>query len=495
MSAKDERTTMLETIEKVLGAIGWTRRDDIHLPEEVGWVPERIFARADGKKLALEVEEEVNIPRFIVRRIQRHRRLLNDTTVLIAAIRNTPLDIPTARTGIENGISIYADFRNPVLVLDSSLPERIASIPAETVKKALVRFHSKKRIPEVLINELKELRNVVYAADLRQFAHDYESVRFNDGEGELVFVHDFLITHFANRLKADALFEGLNAMSLLEEASEVIHGKRPHFLHSFQTFLVGAIIIDRNYDLFTKLYSAAYNVEDAVKIDHPWFFASIFHDVASPFENIERMRPVSELREPRPRGLSSIYSPHLLGCLFELQKSSTIDPEWEPEPGSPGGILFEILSKYRLNEHGVMGALNLISSSQQMNRKTLATGIYPAALAISIHSSPLWSELVEHGLFPISVEKFPLVFLLLLCDNIEEWGRERQFLESAEKDPNALIYNLTFNEYVANFTLWVDEPARAVVIKNRYDWVMKRLFETAVLKFDCVFVESQGNLT
>ncbi len=328
---------------------------------------------------------------------------------------------------------------------------------------------------------------------MRQFAHDYESIRFSDDEDEHRFVHEFIVTRFGNRLKAITLFEGLNTMSLLEEISEVVGGKRPHFLHSFQTFLLGAIIIDKNYDFFTKLYSAAFGTEDTVKMDYPWFFASIFHGVAVPFENIENMRPVSELREPRSRGISSIYSPHLLGCLFELLRSGTVDPEWEPEPTFEAGKLCEILSRHRLNEHGVMGALNLISSSQQMDRSKLATDIYPAALAISLHNSPLWSELLERELFPVSAKKFPLVFLLLLCDNIEEWGREMRFIEGKEKGPNALIYDLSFSPHLAKFNLWVDELARAVVIRNRYDWITQRLFQIEDLQLECMFSISEGS--
>jgi hypothetical protein len=493
MPVADERTAMLEAIEKILSRDGWTRRDDIHLPEEVGWSPDRMFIQEDGRKLAIEVEEEVNIPRFIVRRIQTHRELLRDTRVLIASVRNTLLGVSTARTGIENNISIYADVRNPMLVLDSSLPTRISPVSTESVKSAHERFLANKRIPSVLIKHLSDLRHIAYAADLRQFAHDYESVTFDNNEDEHRFVHEFITSRFGDRLKTSALFEGLNTMGLLEEVSEVVQGNRPHFLHSFQTFLLGSVIIDNNYDLFTELYSAMFDTEGTVYMDYPWFFASIFHDVAFPFENIENMKPVSELRETRPRGLSSIYSPHLLGCLFELQRSSTISSEWEPGPNSAAGALCEVLSRYRLNDHGVMGALNLISSSQQMDRRTLATDIYPAALAISLHNSPLWFELLGRGLFPVSAKRFPLVFLLLLCDNIEEWGREMRFLEVEGKSPNALIYDLTFDSHIANFNLWVDEPARAMIIRNRYDWITKRLFVIEDLQLECVFSSSTGS--
>ncbi len=156
MAIEDERAAMLEALEKILSTNGWSRRDDVRLPEEVGWTPDRIFIHRDGTTLAVELEEEVNIPRFIIRRLQSHKELMGNTKVLIAALRNTPLDISTARAGVQNDISIYADVRNPTLVLDSSLPTRIASLSAESVKTAHDRFLAHKRIPLVIIQQLTE---------------------------------------------------------------------------------------------------------------------------------------------------------------------------------------------------------------------------------------------------------------------------------------------------------------------------------------------------
>lgn len=490
MSTLDPRSAIVTALEKVLSEDGYMRSQNAPLPEQVGWNPSCIFLHSDGRKIALEVEEDVNIPTFLVRRIRSSRQHLENTRIMVAAIRNTPLKLSTARIGIENDISIYADPTNPILVLDPSLLAEMTTVPEGTVRTANERFSSNKRIPRVLTQELENLRHLVYAGDLRQFAHDYESVSFSNSEEEHQHVHEFIKERFGNRLKAGTLFEGLNTMSLLEEVSEVVLGKRPHFLHSFQTFLLGAIIIDKNYQLFQELYASGFESGDEIRIDFPWFFASLFHDTASPIEGIETIRLYAGLHEARSRGITSVYSPHLLGCVFESIKAEEMSPEWEPLPTSVPGKLCELLSRHRLDEHGVMGAINLISSSQQMNGRTLVTNIYPAALAIAIHNSLLWPELLDEQLFPVSAKKFPLIFLLLLCDNIEEWGREMQFIEGRERKPNAFINELTFNQNVTKANLWVDEPARAMIIRNRYDWITQRLFDAGDLQTTCTFSTS-----
>ena len=486
MTSAVERTAIVVALEKILSNDGWIPDNSAQLPQEFGWTPDRILARADGKKLAIEVEEEVNIPRFLVRKIQSHRQLLNNIRIIIAAVRNTPLDMDTAKVGIENGISVYADFAEPILILDSSFPDEITPA-SEDIKTAHERFIANKRIPRIMTQELEGLSHLVYARDLIQFAHDYESCTFSNREAEHQFVSDFIISRFGNRFRTSSLFEGLNSMGLLEEVAEVLLGKRPHFLHSVQTFLLGAIIIDKNYDLFQDLYSSGYEADDSIEIDIPWFFASLFHDIAFLWENVERLSPVGEHREPRSRGLSSVYSPHLLGCLFEQMKVGPVDPEWEPEATSAPGELCELLSRHRLNDHGVMGALQLISPGTQINRRILATGIYPAALAISLHNSPLWPELLEARLFPVSAKRFPLIFLLSLCDNITEWGREKRIGTTMVGGPNALVSSLSFSPFIVNIDLWVDEPARGMIVKNRFGWITKRLFDMEDLQVKCTF--------
>lgn len=492
MPQNDDRTKMVTAVEKALGTEGWTPTNEVHLPEQVGWAPERIFTRPDRKKLALEVEEEVNIPRFLVRIVQSNLESLADTKIIVAAIRNTPLDFVTAKIGLENNISIFSDVRRPTQILDSSFQQRINRIPQNLISEARARFSRKKRIPQVLVSELASVTRLEYARDLRQFAHDYESLTFSNWESEHQFVSDFITDRFGARLGANGLFDGLNSMSLLEEVSEVMLGKRPHFLHSFQTFLLGAVVIDKHYDLFQELYSSAFDTDEDIDIDMPWFFVSLLHDMASPLERMEDLSPVCGLRESRSRGVSSTYSPHLLGCLFDRLKNDTLELDWEPEPTFHPGKLYELLAKHRLSDHGVMGALYLIQSAQRMSRRTLATSIYPAALAISVHNSPLWPELLSTELFPVPAKKFPLAFLLFLCDNIEEWGREKQFSETAETTPHVLMNELHFDPHIVNASLWVDEAARAIIIENRCDWITKHLFNLEDLQISCAFLMSEA---
>lgn len=494
MSIPDDIVLLIENLGRILHTQGYEPVDTSKLPEEIGWNPDRIFQNSSEQQIALEIEEEVNIPTFLIRIIEKYENLLKNTKIVVAAIRNKPLKISTVRLGLKYNISIYAGVSNPSLILDSSLPDRMTQVSADSIKVAWERFKANKRIPLELTNELRNLSHIIYASDLRQFAHDYENLKFNNWEAEHQFVHDFLTNRFGHLFAENMLLEGLNAVSLLEEISEVQLGKRPYFLHTFQTFLLGAIIIDRNYQLFQDMYTSKFEGDTGVSFDIPWFFTALFHDVAAPIERIDQVSPVGGLREPQPRGISSLYAPHLLSCLFDFVRKNEIEPEWQPQPGSSPGSLYPLLARNRVNEHGVMGALFLINSSQYMNNRTATTIMYPAALAISIHNSTLWPALVDTGCFPVSIRKFPLVFLLLLCDSVEEWGRESQYSEVNDLKPKALVTDIGFSGKLVDIQLWVDDASRAGVIQNRFDWVTKRICNLDDMQIGCTFSRSQAEV-
>jgi len=314
---------------KIFESEGWVLRDE-RLEGDIRWVPDSIFAREDGKRLALEIEEEINVPSFLPMIIEEHKDLLSNTKIVICSTRNTPLDPDTARMCTECGISMYAGTTQPFLIVDP-FSWVLDTSPPDSMESEIERIRNWRRIPSILISELRNLRNVAYAPDLRDFARRYETFQFGGWEHEHRFVHEFLMDRLGRRLGASRLFEGLNVMSQLEAISEVILGKREHFLHSFQTFLLGAVIIDHNYDFLKRTYANNFSSDSDISIDLPWIFASLFHDFAYTFMDIESLGPVGEVIEVRPRGISSLYSPHLLGCLFQILRDGVMDPEWIPD--------------------------------------------------------------------------------------------------------------------------------------------------------------------
>ena len=117
-----------------------------------------------------------------------------------------------------------------------------------------------------------------------------------------------------------------------------------------------------------------------------------------------------------------------------------------------------------------------------MSCRALATVIWPASLAIAVHSSSIWPNLVEQAVFPVRSKRFPLILLLQLCDNLEEWGRE-----SYEKKTTASLLSLDSKKDSTTCNIWVDKPARAIVMNNRNQWITQELFKLENFEFECVY--------
>ena len=61
-------------------------------------------------------------------------------------------------------------------------------------------------------------------------------------------------------------------------ASRGVKAYRDHFIHSFQDFLTGIMIIDRYYDHYVRLYSNELNEAIGTSLECAWLLTAIFHD-------------------------------------------------------------------------------------------------------------------------------------------------------------------------------------------------------------------------
>ena len=315
---------VISEFEKRQKAQGWIRADGKPCGLSIEWNPDGIFLHSDGRIMLAEIEEEVNIPHFLVRIVEDYRPSLQNVKIAVIAKGNALLSWETATIAMKTGILIYAGIEDQKLILDPEFPEELRRADDATLQRIHERSSKTKRIPEAITQQLDGLQNVEYSKDLRQFGHDYERVSFANRDAEHKFVHDFLITRLAKKYASGEFLYGLNAMSLLEEVSQVLLAKREHFLHSFQTFLLGAIVIDKNYDLFNGWYSERFQRTGDIVIDLPWFFTSLFHDIG-----------ITPMFQRLDRGITSAYGPSLLGSLFDAIKSDTISENWDPAAKGP----------------------------------------------------------------------------------------------------------------------------------------------------------------
>jgi hypothetical protein len=150
-----------------------------------------------------------------------------------------------------------------------------------------------------------------------------------------------------------------------------------------------------------------------------WYFAALFHDVGSCLPKYREFRKVGD-------GLVASF-----GC-----KLGELSSDWIPKDiGTEADSLFrdmdtEIVRHYRplwvnclRNEkpdHGVVGAIHL---RRKIRCKEEMGNAFEAARAICSHN--LIGEVKDGGSGLISWERDPLSCLLVLCDQIQTWDRER----------------------------------------------------------------------
>jgi hypothetical protein len=489
MSLAERRRQLIDNLTTKLTQEGWSECDLASLPEAVRnaleWSPDKQFSKPQGEVILLEVEDELDIPSWLTRTLKTNLNALQNVRILVASARDAPVDFENVKTATENSIYFYVGHRRPLTVHDPSEPY-VSKAPKTMMDTAKQRFRMHKRIPSALTESLNNVENLAYYKELRIFAETYENQTFDSWDEEHDFVHKFLIDHLANKLRTSQLLEQLNVLSLLDEISDVVAGKRPHFLHSFQTFLLGSAIVDSNYELFNRIYNNCFNPQIDTRIDLPWLLTSLLHDVACPFENLDKLGQVGRMLEFSLKGFYPIYVPHFLGSWYNQMCLGPMDPEWEPQIGVTGDPLCKVLSQNKY-DHGIMGAISLMASAEGADKNTLNTTVLPAAFSIAIHNSKIWPIITENCGFPISSTSFPLTFLLLACDNLEEWGRERLKDRCEGNDPKALIIGKNFTQPIGNFDIWLDEIAAATMLRNRFDWINSKLFRLEGLRIGCSY--------
>jgi len=208
---------------------------------------------------------------------------------------------------------------------------------------------------------------------------------------------------------------------------------RDHFIHSFNVFVLGYYVINRLKEIVPglDLTSNDYNLS--------WMLASTFHDVAYPIQEMESW--LNELFE-RFLGVNPYFHYSIMQVIPMVYTDfMRMISRWHKFPiqGPLGGedllkldwtFYNEIASKLVEKDHGVIGALMLthllaVKEGFATDRKwDFLYNHLPACHAISLHHLPS---------IPVEFLKHPLAFVLVLCDELQDWGRP-----SSRKTPDLI---------------------------------------------------------
>jgi hypothetical protein len=258
----------------------------------------------------------------------------------------------------------------------------------------------------------------------------------------------------------------------LELHPELGERYRDHFLHMFNIFVFGSRILskivqaDNNGKLMKQLLKVteepkelgdlfdkgAYTAQE--RLYFLWILISTFHDVGIPIEHLPKLKAginsflnhfglrLSEFRAEREVTIDCRLNFYLnlmarmYGDGIKLQKNVYAKTA-NPHPY----VHKALLDGYNKNDHGIISAICLFKSIEEtfyrgqkekerpdLDMKQIDLyeslvfehDITRAALAIAFHDlKPTFCP----KLFPISFKKFPLSYLLIFCDELQEYFR------------------------------------------------------------------------
>ena len=225
---------------------------------------------------------------------------------------------------------------------------------------------------------------------------------------------------------------------------------RAHFAHQFNVFLLGYFILNKfEQGLLRSGRLRASFGRTSINPNFTWMLSATFHDMGYPIEQLdywfsEFLKMFLNVDIQYRTKIEEVLTPLFFEYAKYLSEEHT---KRRSRRGSYNMILpskFKIdwkfhntlLTRLRRKDHGVISALLLMHSllTQEEIEKfssdewewmqlTFPGAILPACHAIAIHH-------IEE--IRISQDEYPIAFLLILCDALQDWGRSIASRDSSE---------------------------------------------------------------
>lgn len=303
------------------------------------------------------------------------------------------------------------------------------------------------RFPERLLDaklmELNtDLKNIAYKDDLVSCLNEHLSDKGDDFE---------FCSNKLNELWRDYLdSRGYPVIPKKFEVllKELYPSYRDHFLHQYQNFLIGTYILD---GLFENSFIDKKNIDD---YSRGWLLASTFHDYARCIQEYDDWITLffkEMLNIPEPLGLLELKTHYIENSfassieyiIHELLEASFVIKDDNKLPTLNDIRQFFYREMTDKKNHAVISSLTLFKRFESSNNTDeFEKVILPAGISIILHDDEIWKTLggfknrkatreeewisnirEAQPLKCFSFENLPLAFILILCDNVQDWGR------------------------------------------------------------------------
>jgi hypothetical protein len=290
-----------------------------------------------------------------------------------------------------------------------------------------------------------------------------------------------LMSDIACLLDLTAVFDTINNIG---PAFESLLGTdiryRDHFIHEFQVFLLGYYLINEmdalQEDLVTYLQHTndQFGLKEVLKI---WFLTSIFHDCSYSVCKIEAWLMNYFSRVAIPPKFQVNWAEILVH--FEAEKTN-LSQLISSKSTRPEERISVILRDAFLNEHdhGLISGLALMSILKEKIQKDI---LGEACCAITLHTENIYSRIGK-----LAMDQFPFGFLLVLCDNAQQWGRPRTIALSPDieiKLEDVTVDNRTIAKIQLRYQRLTEEQKRIISINTSPPtmyWFSKEHFKFSI---------------
>lgn len=320
--------------------------------------------------------------------------------------------------------------------------EGIAGIPPDQFG---TRYIDRKVMDKVL-----DLKNISYRAELSKLMNEHLTEKANEYE----FTSEIFSALWDNQIGLPySHFLEKFEPSLLYVFADSRKGDkiyRDHYLHQFQVFLLGISIIDSFPDRF--------KIDKYKKPELIWLITSSFHDIAYPVQLYDEwckkfFTEVFKIpKSPASLELKTNFVDHsFLSCMSCIIKEfyrvhlngSKVSNNEENEI-----VQFFYKQITEIKNHGILSSISLLKMISPINevnknekkiKEKLGLSLVeawqyifvPSVLAITLHDYKIWGGLIKEKasdksprlLTTLKFENDPISFLLIFCDNVQEWGR------------------------------------------------------------------------
>ena len=330
-----------------------------------------------------------------------------------------------------------------------------------------------------LINKLQEIKNLQYREVLVDLAMEYRDECRDDPEIALQTIQSLWDSQLHVTYPDIHRFE---SVLLLDP------DYRDHFLHQFQVFLLGALIIDKLYNTEPV---RSFEESCGCKLELAWLAASTYHDfnyaiqefetwMTSFFKQTLHVRYTKKDPTPFLLDLEKVMVRneflHKVEGLFQAIGCEEVDDH----------ILRFILGRLAWDKnHATLGALTFLNKFKGKGRLTTLAANHAAA-SILLHDDPNWQcfcgktatakcqkwerAFSRKELLPqLQFHNMPLAFLLTFCDKVQEWGRigrgyeaEKAQLEQIELEDDKFLVHISLTDDSSCNKRWINlrEPGQ-----------------------------------